>query len=222
MQELRDYYRKRLKWMLAPIVSFAILYRQFAVPAIHNWYHSHGFTFGESWLEGAYSLMIGFFFLAGEWLIRTRLWKLEKPWLNFSGLWEGETKYQVMEKGSDKIDPQTFQPFSSKHEVKIEQDCFSISIKPTDKTFATWYSITMTVRNAEEVAYAYEVKYADETPRFPAKAIGYEQMSVTLRKKGWFGIRKDRPIRLSGTFAHCAEGQTPVYRGNVTFQFQKN
>ncbi|HEY2235044.1 MAG TPA: hypothetical protein VGK01_16355, partial [Candidatus Angelobacter sp.] len=155
--------------------------------------------------------MIGFFFLAGEWLIRTRLWKLEKPWLNFSGLWEGETKYQVMEKGSDKIDPQTFQPFSSKHEVKIEQDCFSISIKPTDKTFATWYSITMTVRNAEEVAYAYEVKYADETPRFPAKAIGYEQMSVTLRKKGWFGIRKDRPIRLSGTFAHCAEGQTPVY-----------
>jgi hypothetical protein len=222
MEELASYYRNRLKWWVGIVVTLAILYRQFlADVGIWSQAHVTSSVGQETILKGAKygdSILVGILFLTGEWLIRTKLWKIERPSWNFSGTWEGATVYQTVEKSAPGTTTQV--PFSSgKHEILIEQDCLSISVAPKRTgPFINWSSKTMTVLTLGTIGYAYEVNYNDLN-RFPATAIGYEELKVNQWKKRWYGRR--RPISLTGWFAHCARGQVPVYSGTVEFSLVK-
>jgi hypothetical protein len=101
-------------------------------------------------------------------------------------------------------------PFETKHEVRIEQDCLSLRIAPTEAPeFVNWGSLALELAEGDTLRYAYWVNYKD--PRFPEKAKGYEEMKVIKYDGGM------RPLVMTGEFFHCAQGSAPVYSGIVTF-----
>jgi len=142
---------------------------------------------------------------AGAVIIRRYLWRLERPELDFSGVWEGVTRYQHIRIGTGEV------PFEGRYKVRMDQDCLSIKIVPsTGESFVNWGSLALELPDQDTLRYAYWVSYSDRT-KFPEDAVGYEEMRVTARDK------RNRPIEMTGNFYHCARGQTPVYSGSVKF-----
>jgi hypothetical protein len=228
MQELRDYYGARLKAWIGVIVALAILYQTSAVPKLNNL--TKGMVSAGSpthhilavilrfLVKNGSSLIVGGMYLFGEAFIRTTLWKLERPHLNFSGSWRAETTYTTVEKETTAVTAKGFQSFASSHDVRIAQDCLSISIEPTARAFASWQSIAMTILEQGGIGYAYRVSYDNsQDPDFPPDAIGYEELSVIDSRRLKFPFWREAPHALSGTFAHCARGAAPIFRGTVKF-----
>lgn len=205
MNQLFEYYRKRIRELTAMIFLLALLVPNYLVPYLGSKYGvEHWITIAANFLSS--SAMIAVFFVVGDLVIRKWIWKLEKPQFNFDGEWEGTTTYKRVHVGSAKV------PFEIKHHVKFEQDCSRFAIAPqTGVGYVNWGSLAINLADKDTVQYAYWVKYNDQK-RFPEKAIGYEEMKVIERDS------KGRPQVLSGDFYHCAQGSEPVYSGNVIFR----
>lgn len=205
MDLLHAYYRGRLKVAVGFIVTLAVLFRQFAQPEVPEAYQFAVRSIG--------SALVGVLFLTAEWFIRTHLWKYELRNVDFSGVWRGTTTYTALEKPGGGVKAGGSLPAPSEHKARIDQNCLRIQITATEKPFV-WYSLSMDITSAGQLGYAYEVSY--KTKGFPPEAIGYEKMNVVEYGRPRLG--KKRPVKLAGTFAHCAYGQAPVYRGTVEFE----
>lgn len=144
----------------------------------------------------------------GECLIRKHLWRLERKEFDFKDVWEATTFYTAAPIGVAPV------PFKSSHKVRIEQDALFMKIAPTEgEHYINWGSLALQLIDKDKIVYAYWVKYRNDE-RFPNEGItvkGLEEMDVTERDSD------ERPIRLTGNFAHCPEGQSPVYTGRVEF-----
>lgn len=206
MNDLVRYYTARLIVLAVGVALFGIFVDQFAIPK------AVAALGQDSWpvtiLGNLNSRIAIFLYLtAGEIGVRKYLWKLEKPELDFSGEWTGESNYNTVQIG----DVHGHVPFSTQHLVRIEQDCLSLRIAPSSGAgFVHWGSLALDLAEGNTLRYAYWVNYADKS-RFPEKAKGYEEMKVT-RYDG-----KRRPNVMTGEFFHCAQGMIPVYSGTVTF-----
>lgn len=142
---------------------------------------------------------------AGEVLIRKIGWKLENREFDFAGDWTGTSTYTHVHVGTGNV------PFDSTHDVRIEQDALTFRLAPAPgSVYVNWNSLALELVDKDTIRYAYRVRYSARD-RFPEKANGYEEMRVTKRDQ------KNRPVELTGEFAHCAEGQVPVYSGTVKF-----
>ena len=209
MNQLTEYYQKRLLILTVLIVAVVLLVPNLLVPYLID-------TFGKDhWSAKIADLLTSRFaivclFVAGEVVIRKWLWKFEKSEFNFDGNWEGTTTYRYVRVGKADV------PFEGKHRVMFEQDClhFAIAPQPGD-AFVNWGSLAINLADKDTVQYAYWVKYRDPS-KFPDKAIGYEEMKVIERDK------KKKPQALSGEFYHCAQGLEPVYSGSVIFRRAKS
>jgi hypothetical protein len=205
MNELIKYYSARLVQLAIGVAVFVVAIDQVLLPWLTQTYPT--WTPIARMLELLTArLSIVAYLAGGEYLIRKHLWKWERPEFDFSGMWDAETTYTKVQLGSGTV------PFSSKHEVRIEQDCLSVRIAPTVGTgFVNWGSLALEVSEGNTLRYAYWVNYSDRD-RFPERTRGYEEMKVTNYNAG------GRPSLMTGVFFHCAEGQSPVYSGTVEFR----
>jgi len=219
VEELRGFYRGRLKLLVLFIVVCVIGYRFTVEPrllaTVISW-QPHVSSWASNVVKWLDSALAGLLFLGGEWLIRKRLWRFERPDLDFSGEWFGISIYETMEVESTPGAAATFQPFVREHSVRIEQDCFDISIATTGQGYLAWGSLAMTfiTGDPKPLRYVYEVNYG-KTEQFPRTSHGYEEMKVAARRPMRFG--REQPIRLTGEFYHCT-GQKPAYSGSVIFR----
>lgn len=209
MEKLQRFYRYMLRSLVVAIVGAAVAYHVWLIPRLK-------FMTPETAKAVGSFVIPGIFFL-GEWVINKHLWKLFFRGLNVSGDWVGTTVYETAQIPRPGLKHEVFA--KKDHSVKIEQDCFSVSIITTDEGFNKWSSIVMTFQ-PPFLSYAYEVRYNPEDHwRFPERAIGYEKMEIVRKKNespnSW-------PRKLRGDFWHCAMGQTPVYSGSVTFRRSKS
>lgn len=211
MDTLRIYYRGRLKMLAALIVAVALLYHGFLLELQQDGRAAPLLVSGLQWFE---SVLVTVMFLGGEWFIRTGLWKIERPSLDFSGDWDAETTYTHVEKAGQGVPEGPLAGRSARHDVTIEQDCFGISIAPTAGAYNNWYSLAMNILGDRQIGYAYEVSYKN-SPGFPQRATGYERMTVVEWEKR--GLKKGRPLVMRGEFAHCVQPNEPAYRGTVVF-----
>lgn len=165
---------------------------------------------------------IGIIFRIGEAGIRNYLWRSNKVFrflgyfaqdrLDFHGLWYGETLYKVREQGGGK--KATPVPFSTTHEVRIDQDALSISVQPTPgRNFPMWRSISATIED-DVLRFLYHVNYSNRDD-FPASLYGHEWVSPKKRTEQEEG--KGKPIILHGGFGHCVGDQKPTYSGETLF-----
>lgn len=208
MKELRKFFATSLIGFAVAVALLAYLAPTQILPKLKD-------RFGEQsnwyWLASHIASRLGFLaiFSGGAWLLEKQIWKLCKPHMNFNGKWLGKTVYSKIYLGEASV------PFSpaANHELRIEQDCFSIRVLPAEsEAFVSWESLTADLLNEDTLGYAYSVDYKNK-PNFPPQAIGYEELKVVER--GWFG----RPKVLSGKFAHCPYfDQTPLYAGTVRFE----
>jgi hypothetical protein len=204
MNELYTYYKTRLIAWAIVIALAAFLLPAKVVPLIDGWI---GKEHCGSILAGilASRPMIVLYLVVGEWFIRKRLWKIEKKEFDFDGLWKGVTTYSKVPIGYAEV------PFTSEHQVRIEQNSVSLKIAPTEgNDYTNWGSLALQLVDKDTIIYAYWVKYG-KSDKFPEQARGLEEMHVTERDN------KGRPVKMTGTFAHCPEGQEPVYSGTVEF-----
>jgi hypothetical protein len=205
MNELIKYYSARLIHLAIGVAVFVVAIDQAVLPWLTK--------SAPTWVLIAKTLAlltsrlsIVAYLAGGEYLIRKHLWKWEKPAYDFSGMWDAETFYTKDHVGTGIV------PFSSKHEVRIEQDCLAVRIGPTmGLGFVNWGSLALEIAEGNTLRYAYWVNYSD-LARFPVRAKGYEEMKVTNYDTN------GRPERMTGVFFHCAEGQSPVYSGTVEFR----
>jgi hypothetical protein len=204
MDQLREYYRTRLRVVVTLLVGLAILFRQLVEPSLPAEYRSAVLWAG--------SALVGAIFLVAEWFIRTCLWKFERRGLDFSGLWEGTAVYTSVEKPGERVEGASPLPSPARHTARIDQNCLGIQIEATGEPFV-WYSVAMDI-SSKGLRYAYEISY--RKTGFPRDhVIGYETTTAVEYGRSWFG--RKRPVKLMGTFAHCAQGQAPVYRGTIVF-----
>jgi len=205
MNELIRYYSARLVALAIGVAVFVVAIDQVFLPWLTSNYPT--WTIASKTLELLTArLSIVGYLAAGEYLIRKHIWKIENPEFNFSGMWDATTTYVQAHVGAGPV------PFSSTHEVRIEQDCLAVRIAPTMSTgFVNWGSLALEIAEGHTLRYAYWVNYNDRL-RFPEKARGYEEMRVTQYDD------KRRPNLMTGVFFHCAEGQAPVYSGTVEFR----
>jgi hypothetical protein len=210
VDQLRDFYRFYLKWLAGAIVAVAFAYR-----GVLNTLELDPTTSTARLLRSSESILVALLFLAGEWAIRTRLWRVVKCQRDYSGEWTATTTYTRVEVGSPSV-PAGPVSRAASHSVTIDQDCFSIAIKPTAGAFNNWYSIAMSVLSDDQIGYVYHVNYIQPNVGFPSEAKGYEEMTVVERQAG--GWLKGRPTKLTGVFFHCAQGMVPVYSGTVVFE----
>jgi hypothetical protein len=169
------------------------------------------------------STVLGVIFSFGAWVVRTRLWKWRYARSNVSGAWYGITTYDRLVSGASTAPL----PHRSVHPVEIVQDCCSIEIGRRDADdYAAWHSVACNLVERESslvLEFAYTVSYKNENekpPRFPPHAIGFEEMSIVQyasRFKRWPLSVLEVPIRMSGTFAHCVDGDGPRYAGTTVF-----
>lgn len=212
METLRLYYRRRLQQLALGLAALAVLYQTLRVNLAEA---PDTPPFVNLALRSLESALLAAVFLGGEWLIRTRLWKIERPNLDFSGDWDAVTTYTHVEKPGPSVPEGPLTGQAARHDVTIEQDCLGISIAPTAGAYNNWYSLAMNILGDRQVGYAYEVNYKNN-PAFPQKAIGYERMTVVRwEKKGL--LKKGRPLEMTGEFAHCVQPNEPAYRGTVVF-----
>ena len=202
MKELLTYYSTRLVMLAVAVVMFALAVEE-AVPWLFPNIHSN-IQRALEYLN--HRVAIVFYMWLGEYLLRTKLWRIEKKELDFSGIWEATTTYTKEHIGFSTLPP------SNQHEVNIVQDCLSIRIAPTTSTgFVNWGSLALEVAEGDTLRYAYWVNYS-QSNLFPERAKGYEEMKVTKRDE------KGRPILMTGEFFHCVQGLGPVYSGTVEFR----
>lgn len=207
VETLRKYYTQRLVTLAVALAAGAVLATEVVLPWLTRTLAPDNFLIDVAGFLTSRPAFVGVMLL-GELGIRKTLWRLERPQLDFSGQWEGETTYTKVRLG--KVADHA--PFASRHLVLIEQDALSAKLAPAPGTdFVNWGSLAFEIVDKDTVRYAYTVNYSDST-RFPDRAIGYEEMSVTRRD------RRKRPNELTGFFAHCAQGQEPVYSGTVVFR----
>ncbi|MDR3423513.1 MAG: hypothetical protein P4M13_00325 [Alphaproteobacteria bacterium] len=165
---------------------------------------------------------MGLLFIAGEYLIRKKLWRLPLVWrgidynpyskLDFAGRWRGETFYLVKEQDTNGT-RQEITPYSGVHDVKISQDCLNIQIENTSgDAFPTWGSIAATVSDDGILRFLYRVEYAPGKG-FPARIHGYEWLAPKLFSHGDSG----QPIAIHGNFGHCAGEARPIFSGETLF-----
>jgi hypothetical protein len=161
--------------------------------------------------------VIGGLFLLCEKTIRETLWRLAYPELDLNGIWSGETTYNRRHiDAAGGTSP--FTPFSRNNDVLLKQDCLGISVgatkAPGPDEVGAWYSLAAELSDDKEgpvVQYLYYVNYGD-MEGFPHEAKGYEALRVLNSTAGV------RPAHVHGEFAHCAQGQIPVYSGTVKFE----
>ena len=199
MDELRKYYNSRFITLAISVVLLGI-----AITVYEN-----KFGIDSLWAKILTSRPALLVILAlGSTLINKWLWRVEHPELDFMGEWEGETTYSTVHIGSA---PDNL-PFTSKHELLIDQDCSHFSIAPTNSNdYLNWGSLAANLQDKNTIQYAYWVNYKTHV-LFPDEAKGYEELKVTKRDTN------NRPMELTGKFHHCVEGQKPVYSGTVKFQ----
>lgn len=207
MNELHSYYKTRLIGLAIVIALASFFLPSKIFPLLAS-------KFGDDhWVLTAIGFLasrpaIVIYLATGEWFIRKRLWKIEKREFDFDGVWEGITTYSNAAIGHAKV------PFTSEHQVRIEQDSIFLKIAPTEgNDYVNWGSLALQLVDKDTIIYAYWVKYG-LSEKFPEEARGLEEMHVTGRDE------KGRPIKMTGTFAHCPEGQEPVYSGTVEFRRQ--
>ena len=199
MQELQRFYRTSLRILVLVVIAVVL----FAPTLIAAFGKDHIIAKVLDLLTSRFSVILPT--IAGEWCIRKVLWKRLKPELDFAGEWAGTTTYDTAY-----LQPAST-PFDRQHDVRIEQDCLSISLAPAKgESYIHWGSLAFELFDKDTVRYAYWVKYSDSA-KFPDKAIGYEEMHVTGRDS------RLRPTELTGEFHHCANGQGPIYSGTVKF-----
>lgn len=204
MEELHKYFTKRIVYLGVLVVLSALAIEKFLVPYIAGHFvENHALLVGLKYLTSKPSIV--FIFTLGIYLIKEKLWKVEMRQYDFSGGWTGVTKFQDVVVGAK------IQPFTTTYDINIQQDCLSIKILPsTGESFVNWGSLALDMPDRDTLRYAYWVIYTDRN-RFPPKAIGYEEIKVTKRDE------RGRPIALTGVFYHCAQGQEPVYNGEIAF-----
>ena len=207
MNELHSYYRTRVTGLAVGIALAALL----GPTVLYPWLV--GLVGINHWLPQSMKvitsrLALVCYLAGGEWLIRKHLWRFERKEWDFKDVWEATTFYTNTPIGAAPV------PFESSHKVRIEQDALFMKIAPTEgEHYINWGSLALQLIDKDKVVYAYWVKYRNDE-RFPKEGItvkGLEEMDVTERDSD------GRPIRLTGTFAHCPEGQSPVYTGRVEF-----
>jgi len=207
MKELRKYYTSRMI-TLAVILVVASVSISYFIPNLTS-------TYGETcWFVIVLKYLISRpaivgYMTGGHFLINNWLWAIEKPELDFRGIWNGKTTYERNHQGKTNVDL----PFSKDHIVKIKQTCLNIELSPTESdVFKNWGSLAVNLSDEYTIQYAYWVNYADTT-LFPSKAKGYEELKVVNSTNP----TSKKPMKLTGVFYHCAEGQKPVYSGSVDF-----
>jgi hypothetical protein len=212
--KLTRYYRSALSRCVWLIALFGVGVNLLVGWASRTWGTDN---WGTHLVEGLLSSgAIAGLFLFAERQIRTRLWKLAYPELDLDGTWSGATTYErqhISSTGSTS-DP-SFAPFERANNVLLVQNCLTIAVKasiaPNKK--GNWHSLASQIVDSEtgpSVRYAYYVDYGGASG-FPSEVIGYETLSVVNPTPGV------RPEMLSGSFAHCARGQAPVFSGSVAF-----
>ncbi|HEX8748074.1 MAG TPA: hypothetical protein VF717_12800 [Pyrinomonadaceae bacterium] len=207
MRELVNFYRTWLKWLVGLIIAWLIFVPTILAPFINKTIppsYASSLVWGANMLSSK-GFVVGMF-VAGEFLIRKMVWKFWHPELDMEGVWKGVSTYTEKQPGG-KLQP----PEQSAHILRFEQDCLKFTMKPTTgKSFVNWgYHAINLVADEEAVKYAYWVNYSN--PSFPPSAIGYEELKVIEYEKG-------RPVKLSGWFRHCINGEQPAYSGIVEFQ----
>ncbi len=142
-----------------------------------------------------------------HWVLCKKLWCILHPELDFHGKWKGYTKYTQAHVGNPQL------PEVIEQEVQIAQDCLRLRLMPSEGDDFVYRSRTIDVEeDGAMLIYAYLVNYTVPSSQRPNEAHGFEELSVVERDE------KGRPIRLSGWFAHCARGQTPVLSGVVELE----
>lgn len=212
MDKLNEFYKSQLRTLTIFLAALAIFIVKVIIPEVAKLFPSRGVEdlIFDSVAPG--SILFGIVFLVSERFIRNYLWKWKffHQDLDFSGEWLGTTYYAHLEVESPKVVKKDFSPFYSQHKINIEQDCIRIAIVPSPgNDFVNWGSIATALNDDGSLKFAYWVVYNDPR-KFPDQARGYEEMKVLKR------IHK-KPILMSGFFSHCAEGQSPVYRGKTIF-----
>jgi hypothetical protein len=207
MEELRKFYISSLTTM-ALVVALAV----YAIPThlipllMEKLGSAHWSVFVSNLFTSRLAIVV--ILGVGEWLIRKKLWKWIHPELDLTGMWIGDNTYTHVHVGAAPVGGT-----SGEHEVKIEQDCLSIRIAPSEGTqFGFWESKAIELADKHKLVYAYEVHYAKHVPNRPEKAFGYEEMTL-LHPDG-----AKRPSRMKGNFYQCVAGQTPVFSGTVVFE----
>jgi hypothetical protein len=205
MSELLKYYTARLIGLAVAIAIFVLAIDNIVIPLLKRFLgEANWISLLDSALTSRLTILIMMF--SGEIFIRKVLWKLERPRLNFSGEWKGETIYKAAQIGSGQV------PFSTMHKMKITQDCLSTEISPTtSESYVNWGSLALEIADGNTLRYAYWVNYSNQK-NFPDRATGYEEMKVTGRGG------RGRPQEMTGEFFHCAQGIVPVYSGDVKFE----
>jgi hypothetical protein len=200
VRELRSYYAKRLAMFSVGLAVLLLILERIDPANISGWRLILFRT-----LTSRPAIVI--YMVLGELLIRKKLWKLEKPSLNFQGFWSGHTTYGVVQVGHSKV------PFVSTHFLQINQDCLMLGIgPPTSDEHVNWGSLAQELAEGNTLRYAYWANYGKLDPqKFPEHAKGYVEMRVTQYDG------KKKPKILTGQFWHCAEGQCPVYSGTVVY-----
>ncbi len=204
MEQLKEYYRRRLTTLTGIIIGLVIFDSSVFITNYlgkENWA-----KIIVSFLTNRYVLIS--IFIAGELTIRKFLWKLEKAKFDFDGIWEGETVYEKVHKGTMSV------PHTSEHRIVLKQDCISLKLKVDEvkEHYPTWGSKAINILGEDTILYAYFVNYRDKQ-NFPAREVlGYEELTVVERGT------LQRPTKLNGFFAHCAQGQEPLLSGSVTFK----
>ena len=205
MQKLIDYYTKSLLGLAGAVVAAALLvptvivpYLEKMLPTIHwSGKLASGLTSGT---------VVGLILAVGEWFIRTKLWKIWYPELDFSGKWTGYTKYTHVHIGKTKQPV----PFATEQEVVIRQDCLSLRLVPSEGLDFKFKSRAINIQDdGAQLVYAYLVEYAAGIEDRPPEAYGYEWLDVVKTPEG------KRSRVLNGKFGQCALGQKPVFSGEV-------
>lgn len=207
MDNLLHYYNTRL----GGLVGFIVIWLVFVPNDLEPFLTSKlGASPWVARIDGVLTskFFIVLMFVAGQYIIRRWLWKLERPRFNFEGEWEGKTTYARVWLS----EAASYHSFDSPHNVNIEQDCLSFKLSPTTGSeYVNWGSYAANLVDEATIRYAYFVRYSNLT-RFPGEVKGYEEMNVMRR-----GFR-GRPQVLTGIFYHCVQDPGPVYSGRVIFK----
>ncbi len=213
MNKLNLFYETTLQKLAAFVALVTILAVANLSPLIPT--VLFGIELQDKFKDGITSFgFISLLFLGGQWIIKTKIWKLFYKELNFQGNWYGETFYTKLEQPTNKITLKEFTSFSKEHDVFIEQDCLHIAIQPSKgESYATWGSTAVYLKDDSTIDFLYWVNYSDSS-KFPSTITGQETLSAT---KFTEKERKGLPILLTGGFYHCAGKEKPIYSGHTIF-----
>jgi hypothetical protein len=215
MDNLKDYYVNRIKELVVIIAMLSGTISSQVIPILTQEYASDSIIM---WAIRVITSTAAFsaLFIICENFIRNKLWKMENPEYDFSGKWVGTSIYEIVEGDGPPPKPLVC-------ELNVEQDCLSSKLSPVKggPYASNWGSIAFEIDlDKEGLSYAYyanglsEAYYPSCTnDRLPTQQIkGLEETKVIKRDE------KKRPLELSGTFSHCAQGQKPLYRGTVNYK----